>query len=100
MINGSLQTGNPLPAERDLAVQLGVNRSTVTTAYAELRASGLITSRQGSGTRVSSDAADFIPSHSTTWNKLRNQHLSENTTLFTHSSNYMTDPSFINLNAG
>ncbi|MFP3442332.1 hypothetical protein R0K18_31835, partial [Pantoea sp. SIMBA_133] len=66
----------------------------------ELRASGLITSRQGSGTRVSSDAADFIPSHSTTWNKLRNQHLSENTTLFTHSSNYMNDPSFINLNAG
>ncbi|QHA90630.1 PLP-dependent aminotransferase family protein [Bacillus sp. N1-1] len=100
IINGSLQTGNPLPAERDLAVQLGVNRSTVTTAYAELRASGLITSRQGSGTRVSADAADFIPSHSTTWNKLRNQHLSEDTSLFNHSSNYMNDSSFINLNAG
>ncbi|MGA9289600.1 MAG: GntR family transcriptional regulator, partial [Anaerobacillus sp.] len=58
IITGSLQTGTPLPAERDLAVQLGVNRSTVTTAYAELRANGLITSKQGSGTRVSEEAAE------------------------------------------
>ena len=100
IINGSLQTGNPLPAERDLAVQLGVNRSTVTTAYAELRANGLISSRQGSGTRVSPDAADLIPSHSTTWNKLRNQHLSEDTALFDNSYSYMNDSSFINLNSG
>ncbi|WP_226659609.1 aminotransferase class I/II-fold pyridoxal phosphate-dependent enzyme [Guptibacillus hwajinpoensis] len=99
IINGSLQTGNPLPAERDLAVQLGVNRSTVTTAYAELRANGLITSRQGSGTRVSLDAADLIPSHSTTWNKLRNQHLFEDTSLSEKSYSTMNDSSFINLNS-
>ncbi|WP_273852371.1 aminotransferase class I/II-fold pyridoxal phosphate-dependent enzyme [Guptibacillus spartinae] len=99
IINGSLQAGNTLPAERDLAVQLGVNRSTVTTAYAELRANGLITSRQGSGTRVSLDAADLIPSHSTTWNKLRNQHLSEDTPLAEKSYSKMNDSSFINLNS-
>ncbi|MCA0173324.1 aminotransferase class I/II-fold pyridoxal phosphate-dependent enzyme [Bacillus sp. RAR_GA_16] len=100
IINGSLQLGNPLPAERDLAVQLGVNRSTVTTAYAELRANGLITSRQGSGTRVSLDAAELMPSHLTTWNKLRNQHLSEETPLKEKPYSKMNDSSFINLNTG
>ncbi|MGN7356967.1 PLP-dependent aminotransferase family protein [Paenibacillus sp. SAF-054] len=51
--SGSLQTGTRLPTERELARLLSVNRSTVTTAYDELRSTGLIESRQGSGTRVS-----------------------------------------------
>lgn len=50
--SGSLQTGARLPTERELASRLCVNRSTVTVAYDELRALGLIESRQGSGTRV------------------------------------------------
>ncbi len=100
IINGSLQTGNALPAERDLAVQLGVNRSTVTTAYAELRANGYITSRQGSGTRVSPEAADLIPDHSMTWNKLRNQHLADDSSLYGKHYDYLKDPSLINLISG
>lgn len=38
-----------LPAERELAVALGVSRSTVTTAYQSLRDSGHIRSLRGSG---------------------------------------------------
>ncbi|RNB89842.1 PLP-dependent aminotransferase family protein [Brevibacillus fluminis] len=53
IFTGTYPPGSPLPTERLLAAQLQVNRSTITEAYAELRASGLIHSRQGSGTRVS-----------------------------------------------
>ena len=52
-----LHTGNFLrsflPSERKLATQLNVNRSTVTTAYNELRAMGIVESTTGKGTRVS-----------------------------------------------
>lgn len=51
--NGEYPPGSLLPSERALAKELGVNRSTVVTAYEELRASGLVTSKKGSGTRVS-----------------------------------------------
>jgi GntR family transcriptional regulator/MocR family aminotransferase len=51
---GTLKVGDRLPANRELAKTLGVNRNTVTTAYAELAADGLITSRVGSGTYISS----------------------------------------------
>lgn len=50
---GTLKVGDRLPANRELAKTLGVNRNTVTTAYAELAADGLITSRVGSGTYIS-----------------------------------------------
>ncbi|KMM36116.1 PLP-dependent aminotransferase family protein [Guptibacillus hwajinpoensis] len=100
IINGSLQIGTSLPTERDLALKLGVNRSTVTTAYAELRANGLITSKQGSGTRVSKEAADLLPDHSITWSKLRNHHLVEDSSIFSKVTNYMNEPSFINFLSG
>ncbi|GMA49952.1 hypothetical protein GCM10025857_13090 [Alicyclobacillus contaminans] len=54
--SGELAPGTLLPAERKLAEQLQVNRSTVSVAYDELRARGFIRSKQGSGTRVSEDA--------------------------------------------
>lgn len=49
---GLLATGTRLPPERRLAVDLAVSRSTVTAALDELRADGLVTSRQGQGTVV------------------------------------------------
>ena len=52
MTDGALKVGDRLPANRELARTLGVNRNTVTTAYAELAADGLISSRVGSGTYV------------------------------------------------
>lgn len=48
---GALQIGDRLPANRELARSLGVNRSTVTTAYDELTADGLISSHVGRGAK-------------------------------------------------
>jgi GntR family transcriptional regulator/MocR family aminotransferase len=52
ILSGSLAPDTRLPASRQLASDLGVNRITVETAYSELEADGLIYSRVGSGTYV------------------------------------------------
>jgi GntR family transcriptional regulator/MocR family aminotransferase len=52
MADGTLKMGDRLPANRELAKTLGVNRTTVTNAYAELTADGLISSEVGRGTFV------------------------------------------------
>jgi GntR family transcriptional regulator/MocR family aminotransferase len=52
ILSGSLAADTRLPATRQLARDLGVNRITVETAYAELEADGLVYSRVGSGTYV------------------------------------------------
>lgn len=52
ILSGSLAPDTRLPASRQLARDLGVNRITVETAYSELEADGLIYSRVGSGTYV------------------------------------------------
>ncbi|MEU9101910.1 aminotransferase class I/II-fold pyridoxal phosphate-dependent enzyme [Streptomyces sp. NPDC048361] len=58
---GRLRPGDGLPASRALAGQLGVSRTVVTRAYELLRANGVITARQGSGTRVAPDADAVEP---------------------------------------
>jgi DNA-binding transcriptional MocR family regulator len=50
--HGRLQVGQRLPAERDLASDLGVSRTTVTGAYQELEARGLLRGHVGRGTIV------------------------------------------------
>ncbi|GAB3611120.1 PLP-dependent aminotransferase family protein [Humibacter ginsengiterrae] len=52
VIDGRLLSGIRLPAERELAAQLTISRTTVTAAYQRLREQGFATSRQGSGTRT------------------------------------------------
>jgi GntR family transcriptional regulator/MocR family aminotransferase len=52
ILSGSLVADTRLPASRQLARNLGVNRITVENAYAELEIEGLIYSRMGSGTYV------------------------------------------------
>jgi GntR family transcriptional regulator/MocR family aminotransferase len=52
ILSGSLAPETRLPASRQLAHDLGVNRITVETAYSELEADGLVFSRVGSGTYV------------------------------------------------
>jgi 2-aminoadipate transaminase len=49
---GALKVGDRLPPNRELARSLGVNRGTVSTAYDELMADGLLSSRVGRGTFV------------------------------------------------
>jgi DNA-binding transcriptional MocR family regulator len=47
--DGRIPRGVRLPSERELTDSLGVSRTTVSRAYAELREHGYLTSRQGSG---------------------------------------------------
>jgi DNA-binding transcriptional MocR family regulator len=49
---GEIPAGQRLPSERKLAEHLGVNRTTVLNAYAELKAEGLVGSHVGNGTIV------------------------------------------------
>lgn len=52
VVDGRVADGSRLPSERELATVLGVSRTTTTRVYAELRDSGLLSSRQGSGSVV------------------------------------------------
>ncbi len=52
VVDGRVMDGSRLPSERELAAALGVSRTTTTRTYAELRASGLLRSRQGSGSVI------------------------------------------------
>ncbi len=47
--DGRIPPGTRLPSERELTVALGVSRTTVTRAYADLKESGHLVARQGSG---------------------------------------------------
>ncbi|MEI2809285.1 MAG: PLP-dependent aminotransferase family protein [Nocardioides sp.] len=50
IVDGRIPHATKLPSERDLAPALGVSRTTVTRAYAQLIESGCARARQGSGT--------------------------------------------------
>lgn len=54
--SGALRRGERLPPLRQLAGDLGLAVGTVARAYRELEAEGLLASRRGGGTRVSSTA--------------------------------------------
>jgi 2-aminoadipate transaminase len=50
--SGDLRPGDRIPASRELASQLGVHRTTVANAYAELESEGLIQGHVGRGTFI------------------------------------------------
>jgi len=82
--DGALKVGDRLPANRELAKSLGVNRNTVTTAYAELAADGLIASRVGSGTYVTRIPApatrtnEHVPPSPMSWESLLSVQVRDN----------------------
>src|SRR5207253_487341 len=53
--SGDLRPGDRIPASRELAAQLGVHRTTVANAYAELESEGLISGYVGRGTFIRED---------------------------------------------
>src|SRR5258708_4567417 len=52
---GDLRPGDRIPASRELATMLGVHRTTVANAYAELESEGLIQGHVGRGTFIRGD---------------------------------------------
>jgi len=50
--SGQLRDGQPLPAVRQMAADLGVNLNTIATAYRELQSEGLIVVKRGLGATV------------------------------------------------
>src|SRR5215467_12335450 len=56
LADGRLATGERLPSTRMLADLLGVSRTVVTSAYAQLFAEGWVEGRHGSGTYVADGA--------------------------------------------
>jgi GntR family transcriptional regulator/MocR family aminotransferase len=65
ILSGSLAPETRLPATRQLAKLLGVNRITIETAYAELEADGLTYTRTGSGTFILSPGSLPAPAADT-----------------------------------
>jgi DNA-binding transcriptional MocR family regulator len=60
--SGELRSGDRIPASRELAGQLGVHRTTVANAYAELESEGLISGHVGRGTYIcGSPVKQFSP---------------------------------------
>src|SRR6185503_12832291 len=55
--SGKLQKGARLPATRELAGQLGLNRTTISAAYEILESEGLITGQVGRGSFVTAAKA-------------------------------------------
>ena len=56
---GRLQSEDPLPSVRQLAVELAVNPNTVARAYLDLEIEGVIYKRQGAGTFVSGQGVEM-----------------------------------------
>ena len=60
--SGDYKPGDRIPAERDLAIQLGVGRPAVREALRELKAQGLlVTGRGAQGTTVASLPSPAFP---------------------------------------
>lgn len=75
VLRGDLTPGTLLPAERQLAKQLAVGRSTVVGAYDLLRGEGVLQSRQGSGSWIA--GADRMPASRTSVESLRGAALTD-----------------------
>lgn len=64
---GTLRTGDRLPATRELAGQLGLNRTTISAAYELLESAGLIKGEVGRGSYVSGNAPN--PGGTLNWSR-------------------------------
>jgi GntR family transcriptional regulator/MocR family aminotransferase len=60
ILAGRLHPGARLPATRDLALQYGISRPTIVTAFEQLRSEGYVDGKVGSGTYVSETLPDEL----------------------------------------
>ncbi|WP_406654073.1 PLP-dependent aminotransferase family protein [Bacillus cereus] len=56
ILNGELQSGEKLPATRELSSELGVSRNVILEAYDQLFSEGFLVTRQGAGTFIAEGA--------------------------------------------
>lgn len=61
ILDGRISYGTRMPAERELAAQLGLSRTTITAAYSELRDGGYLESQRGSGSSARIPQSSTIP---------------------------------------
>jgi DNA-binding transcriptional MocR family regulator len=67
---GRIAIGARLPSERLYAAALGVSRTTITAAYQELRATGLLRGYVGRGAIVIANDPDRSPAEAVSWSQL------------------------------
>ena len=64
IVDGRLKAGDPLPATRELSIQMGISRNTTMLAYERLISEGYIYTKPQVGTFVSANLHDRIPTSS------------------------------------
>src|SRR5882724_2750718 len=62
ILAGRLPPRGRLPSSRTLAVELGISRNTVLSAFEQLASEGYLDARRGSGSRVAAMLPDPVPS--------------------------------------
>jgi len=67
---GRIAVGARLPSERLYAKSIGVSRTTVTSAYQELKVMGLLRGYVGRGAIVIADDPDRVPAGAISWPQL------------------------------
>ena len=65
ILDGRLSLGVTMPGERDLAATLGISRTTVATAYAALRETGYLTTRERARSTTTIPAGSSTGHHAT-----------------------------------
>ncbi len=60
ILHGGLKAGTRLPSTRQLALDLGVSRNTVVSAYDQLTVEGYLHTAHGSGTRVTANLPEHL----------------------------------------
>ncbi|RBP86172.1 DNA-binding transcriptional MocR family regulator [Cytobacillus firmus] len=99
--NGELPPGSLLPSERKLAIQLGVNRSTIVLAYSELRSKGIVESIRGKGTQVNQIRIGQSNLHTPSWGTyVENGNILPNLPLLLRSRDAAQSPSIIDFASG
>jgi DNA-binding transcriptional MocR family regulator len=92
---GRIAIGSRLPSERDCAATLGVSRTTVTSAYQELKSTGLLRGYVGRGAIVIADDPDRAPAGAISWLQIASRQAPRNRTL-----NPATHPGLISFGDG
>lgn len=99
--NGEWYLGYQLPPQRDLAVMLGVNRSTLKYAVEDLTADGILATKGRGGTVVNNNTWSLLGKTSIPWKKyLQSGSLYPNKSITQKIHNYEFDTDMIRLSTG